>query len=278
MGCRPDLGAQSDWQRTHYASAGRKYGDKHFTTPDGPYTRWIVDKIAAICPDAETVAEVGAGTCVFASLLGKKMQLDTDVVCYEPVEELLEGAAGFDNIDPICGSAVDFARSQLDESFDFVFTKDTAHHFRPDTLDEIHSGICANLRPGGRYLMVVRAPPRGDAVPVGRIAKAMWEGVYTSCSDLLASMRDIPEWREIRVTQWQCKVETSVREWIDGVRNQDTWSIFSALDATGIEHTVRELEAQFDGAETFEFLHRYDVAIFEKSRMATPGASAKAAS
>lgn len=270
----PDSGKNVQWQRAHYAIAGRKYGDKHFTRPDGPYTRWIVDRIASVCPDAEKVAEVGAGTCVFASLLGEKMRLDSDVVCYEPVKELLEASARFDNVDAKYGSAIDFAHCPLDETFDFVFTKDTAHHFPADTLDEVHNGICCKLKPGGRYLMVVRAPPQERSVPVGSIAKSMWAQVYTSRSDLLASMRQVADWTEIQVTQWRFEVETSVEDWIDGVRNRDTWSIFSALDSDEVAQTVEELEAQFDGAESFDFLHQYDVAIFEKPGPGAPESAA----
>lgn len=60
-------------------------------------------------------------------------------------------------------------------------------------------------------------------------------------------------------------METSVDEWIDGVRNQDTWSIFSALTANEVRATVTELERRFAGVSEFDFVHDYDVAIFEKS-------------
>ena len=262
----------ADWQLQHYASVGSKYGDKHFTQADSPYTRWILKKIASVSPTAEVIAEVGAGTCVFSSLLGKKMQLGTDVVCYEPVRELLEVSAAFDNIDAVWGDAVEFARSPRDETFDLVFTKDAAHHFSADTLDEVHEGICAKLKPGGRYLMVVRTPPWRQSVPVGSIARARWQQIYTSLSDLLASMRRISAWNEIQVTQWERAVDTRVREWLDGIRRQDSWSVFSALDAEEIAATVRELEERFEGMESFDFVHQYDVAVFEKAEPNTVAA------
>lgn len=262
----------ADWQLQHYASIGREYGDKHFTQADSPYTRWILEQIASASPNAKVIAEVGAGTCVFSSLLGKKMRLEHDVVCYEPVRELLEGSADFDDVEAVCGDAVDFARSLRDETFDLVFTKDTAHHFSADTLDEIHNGICAKLKPGGRYLMVVRTPPRGKSVPVGSIARTRWQEVYTPLSDLLASMRRVSAWNEIQVTQWQRAVDTSVREWIDGIKSRDSWSIFSALDSEEIAATVRELEEQFEGMESFDFLHQYDIALFERIEPSTVAA------
>lgn len=265
MSTQPKKQDYADWQLRHYASAGKKYGDKEFTQTDSPYTRWILDKIASVSPDAGAIAEVGAGTCVFASLLGKKMRVDTDVVCYEPVQELLDGAAAFDNVDAYCGDALAFARGPFNETFDLVYSKDAAHHFPADTLDEVHKGICRKLKPGGRYLMVVRTPPRGEAVPVGRIAREKWEAIYTPLSDLLASMRRVSAWKEVQVTQWQRTVDTSVREWIDGVRNQDSWSVFSALEPAEIAATVRELEARFEGTESFGFLHQYDVAVFERT-------------
>lgn len=256
-----------DWQLRHYASVGTKYGEHHFTQPDNPYTEWILAKIASVCPNAVTIAEVGAGTCIFSSLLGRKLQLETPVVCYEPVKELLEGSADFENVEAICGDAVDFARSPLNERFDLVFTKDTAHHFPSDALDEIHDGIRCKLKPEGRYLMVVRTPPRGRSVPVGSIARARWEQVYTPLSDLLASMRRISAWTEIEVGRWQLAVETDVQDWIDGVKRQDSWSIFSALDSDEIGATVEELEAEYDGMKSFDFLHQYDIAVFEKNRI-----------
>lgn len=155
MGCGADPGARVDRRKEHDASAGRKYGDTHVTRTGGPCTRRIVERIASVCPDAETTAEVGAGACMFASLLRRKLQL--------------------------------------------------------------------------------------------------------------ASMRGVADWTEIRLTQWRLVVETSVRERVAGVRNQDTRSVFSVLDTGEIEHTVAELEAPFAGRKSFDVLHRRDVAMFEKT-------------
>ncbi len=255
---------ERDWQLKHYANVGKAYGEKHFTQAESSYTKWILEQIASVCPNARTVAEVGAGTCVFASHLAKKMGLEDKVACYEPVEELLEGATGFDNIHPVCGGAVEFAGEAPDNSFDLIFTKDTAHHFDPPKLDEVHRGFCRKLRPGGRYLMVVRTPPKNEYVPVGRIASARWMSLYSPLNALMASMRNVPHWKEIQVTRWEKAIPTSVKDWIDGVRNQDTWSVFSALSSEEIKATVRELEERFGCASTFDFLHQYDVAVFER--------------
>ncbi len=253
-----------NWQLRHYARIGAAYGDKHFTRADSDYTNWVLGEIADVQPGARTIAEIGAGTCVFASLLGHRMRLEAPVVCYEPVAELLEGAAGFANVHAVHGGAAEFARRAPDDAFDLVYTKDTAHHFAADSLTGVHRGLCAKLKPGGRYLMVVRTPPDPALVPVGRDAGRRWPDLYTSLGDLLASMRKVPEWREVAVTRWERAVPTSAREWIDGVRERDTWSVFSALDPDEIAATVDELEARFDGAAAFDFLHQYDVAVFEK--------------
>jgi SAM-dependent methyltransferase len=256
--------SERNWQLEHYANVGEAYGKKHFTQAESPYTTWILEQIASVRPGATTIAEVGAGTCVFASLLGKKMHLETKVVCYEPVKELLEGATAFDNIRAVCGGAIDFARGALDDSFDLIFTKDTAHHFAPESLDEVHRGFLQKLKPGGRYLMVVRTPPENDVVPVGRIASSKWTHLYTPLADLLTAMRNIADWKEIQVTRWEKAVGTQVKEWIDGVRGQDTWSVFSALAPDEIAATIQELEGRFAGASSFDFLHQYDIAVFEK--------------
>ena len=253
-----------DWQLEHYARVGKEYGDKHFTRADSEYTNWVLGQIAGVKPDARAIAEVGAGTCVFASLLGSRMGLELPVVCYEPVAELLEAAADFANVRAVHGGAAEFARDASDNAFDLVYTKDTAHHFAVDSLTGVHRGLCAKLKPGGRYLMVVRTPPDPALVPVGRDAGRRWPDLYTSLGDLLAAMRKVPDWREVAVTRWEKAVPTSAREWIDGVRGRDTWSVFSALGPDEIAATVDELEARFDGGAAFDFLHQYDVAVFEK--------------
>lgn len=255
---------ETDWQRKHYANIGKAYGKKHFTDAESGYTQWILNQIASTHPAAKSIAEVGAGTCVFASLLGKKMQTPTSVVCYEPVKELLEGAAEFDNVEAHCGGAIEFARDAPDESFDLIFTKDTAHHFASDTLAAIHEGFCAKLKPGGRYSMVVRTPPDNEVVPVGRIASEKWPSLYAPLGQLVSTMRNVKGWIEVNSTRWEQPVETSVKEWIDGVMNQDTWSVFSALSEDEINTTVQELESRFADAAEFAFLHQYDVAVFEK--------------
>ena len=255
---------EADWQLQHYANVGKAYGDKHFTNAESVYTKWILDQIASTHPTAQALAEVGAGTCVFASLLGKQMAAQSKVVCYEPVKELLEGATEFENVDAHCGGAIEFARDAPVEQFDLIFTKDTAHHFAAGALAEIHNGFRAKLKSGGRYAMVVRVPPDNEIVPVGRIASKKWTSLYTPLGQLLSSMRAVKGWKEVELTRWEQSVETSVREWIDGVMDQDTWSVFSALRPDEITTTVLELEARFAGATEFDFLHQYDVAIYEK--------------
>lgn len=252
------------WHLRHYAAAGKSYGDHHFTQADSRYARWILDQIESVRPEAETLAEIGAGTCVFASLLGERLPLKSDVVCYEPVGELLEGAAEFDNVEAVNGDAAEFARSDLDGTFDLIFTKDTAHHFPEESLDTIHRGICKKLRPGGRYLMVVRTPPNAPSVPVGDIARAKWQRLYTPLSALLRSLRGVAGWREVQVDRWQLSVETRVDDWLEGIRNQNAWSIFSALDSQEIAATVDELNSRFNGRKLFDFLHQYNVAVFER--------------
>ena len=255
---------ESDWQLKHYAHVGKAYGEKHFTDEESVYTKWILDQIASTHPAAQSIAEVGAGTCVFASLLGKQMQATSKVVCYEPVKELLEGATDFDNVEAHCGGAIEFAREASDESFDLIFTKDTAHHFAADTLAVIHEGLCAKLKSGGRYVMVVRTPPDNEVVPVGSIASEKWASLYTPLGQLVSAMRNVKGWKEVDLTRWEQPVKTSAKEWIDGVMNQDTWSVFSALSADEITKTVQELESRFADAAEFEFVHQYDVAVYEK--------------
>ena len=259
---KPD---ETSWQLQHYANIGKAYGEKHFTSADSDYTRWILNQLAAVHPTAQTIAEVGAGTCVFASLLGIQMQASAKVVCYEPVQQLLEGAANFQNVEAHCGGALEFARETADATFDLLFTKDTAHHFPAESLAEIHAGFCEKLKSGGRYAMIVRTPPENAIVPVGQIASEKWPSLYTSLGQLTSAMRAVPGWKEVEFTRWEHSVETSATEWIDGVASQDTWSVFSALTTEEIAATVQELETRFAGTSTFNFLHQYDVAIYEKA-------------
>ncbi|MBN83407.1 MAG: hypothetical protein CMJ70_25005 [Planctomycetaceae bacterium] len=254
-----------DWQLQHYASVGKDYGNKHFTQADSEFTSWILEQIAAVNRAANTLAEVGAGTCVFASLLGKQLEVDQKVTCYEPVAALLEAASKYENVDATCGGALEFAAHATSNHFDLIYTKDTAHHFAKEALDEIHDGICDKLVSGGRYAMVVRTPPNHDSVPVGKIASKKWPSLYTSLNDLLQSMRRVSGWQEIEFTRWEKYVSTSAVEWLDGIKRRDTWSVFSALTPEETEGTVVELQEQFDGDEWFPFLHQYDVAIFEKA-------------
>lgn len=254
-----------DWQLQHYANVGKDYGNKHFTQADNEFTTWILDQIASVNPTAKSLAEIGAGTCVFASLLGKQLGVDGRVTCYEPVAALLEAALEYENIDATCGGAVEFSHHAPQNHFDLIYTKDTAHHFAKATLDEIHQGICDKLITGGRYAMVVRTPPNHESVPVGEIASKKWPTLYTSVDDLIESIRQVKDWKEIEVTRWQKYVSTPVAQWLGGIQRRDTWSVFSALSPEDTKMTIAELQKQFDGDEWFPFLHQYDVAIFEKT-------------
>jgi hypothetical protein len=112
--------------------------------------------------------------------------------------------------------------------------------------------------------MVVRTPPDNEAVPVGRIASEKWASLYTPLNQLVSAIRSVEGWQEVAFTRWEQAVETSSKEWINGVMNQDTWSVFSALAPEEIATTVQELEARFDDAAVFSFLHQYDVTVFAK--------------
>jgi SAM-dependent methyltransferase len=254
-----------DWQHQHYVAAGKDYGNKHFTRSESEFTDWILGEIAAVNPRANSIAEIGAGTCVFASLLGRMLQSDKPVTCYEPVAELLEAATTYDNIEVTCGDAVEFARCAQPESYDLVFTKDAAHHFAPETLDEVHAGICDKLLPGGYYVMVVRTPPEDEEVPVGKIAASKWPDLYTSRDELMASLTSIDLWQQVNTDRWEKLVSTPVMEWLEGIRWRDTWSVFSALTSEEIEETIGELKMRFGGREQFAFLHQYDVGVFKKA-------------
>lgn len=254
-----------DWQLQHYGAVGEDYGKKHFTQANSEFTIWILDQIAAVHPTADSIAEIGAGTCIFASLLGKKLAVEQPVVCYEPVAALLEQVYEHANVHAVCAGAIEFAQDVRADRFALIFTKDTAHHFTRETLDAIHQGICAKLTEGGRYVMVVRVPPRPDTVPVGSIAAAKWSELYTSLDVLLRSMRSITDWKEVKVTRWTKRVDTPVGDWLEGIRRRDTWSVFSALTTEETEETLAELQKRFDGADVFGFPHEYDVAVFEKS-------------
>lgn len=253
-----------DWQLEHYATIGSEYGKKHFTEAKGDFTQWILGKIAEVHLDARSIAEIGAGTCIFASLLGKRLGVVEPVVCFEPVSQLLETANVYENVAPRNGGALEFIEECAACRFDLVFTKDTAHHFPTDTLDEIHRGICETLVPGGRYLMVVRAAPQSEDVPVGSIAAERWKSLYTSTESLLNSMRVVDGWNEVSCTKWEKRIETPTQEWLDGIARRDTWSVFSMLTEAEIASTLVELRSRFYAQETFGFMHRYDVAVFEK--------------
>ena len=134
-----------DWQLQHYVSVGKGYGNKHFTQANNEFTSWILNRIAAVNPSAKTLAEIGAGTCVFVSLFGKQLDVDSKVTCYELVGALLEAAFEYENVDATCGGALEFAAHATSNHFDLIYTRDTAHHFAKETLDEIHHGIFEKL-------------------------------------------------------------------------------------------------------------------------------------
>lgn len=124
---------------------------------------------------------------------------------------------------------------------------------------------CATVARRATRAPLAAADPRWTAqVPVGRIARERWRSVYTGLPELLRSMRAVDGWDEIEVTQWERLVDTDVDEWIAGNEDQDTWSIFSTLSADEIEATVDELRDDPGTSDRFDFLHAYDVAVFEK--------------
>jgi len=125
--------------------------------------RMIIEKLRISIEDK--VVDLGAGTCKMAGLVALLANLESPIICVDPVDKMLQIAArtGEKNIKPIVATAEEFAKMEL--KYDKIFIKVAIHHFDRSRLKETFLGIRRQLRENGGILIEFLGDDRKEGSP-----------------------------------------------------------------------------------------------------------------
>ena len=127
---------------SHYGSLASKtavpwWAEDHVTD----HVADMVEKYLRLT-SASRLADLGAGSGSFASLLSTRAGLTSLVTCVEPSQEMLDLGSNLPGLSPVCQGAEDWASAdQGNGQFDRVLIKYAVHHFDRKRMLETFEGI-----------------------------------------------------------------------------------------------------------------------------------------
>jgi len=123
----------------------------------------IIEKLRITKKDK--VVDLGAGTCKMAGLVSRLANLESPIICVDPVEKMLDIAVknGVKNIKTIVATAEEFTEMKLE--YDKIFIKVAIHHFDRSRLKETFVSIRRQLRKNGGILIEFLGDDRKEGSP-----------------------------------------------------------------------------------------------------------------
>ncbi|MBZ9638450.1 class I SAM-dependent methyltransferase [Streptomyces sp. PSKA30] len=162
--------------RGHYEELAAEYDEHWVYGPD--YIPWMSGQIteALQLSPTDRIADIGAGTGLFAREVARQLQPRHPILCVDPSAAMLGqlGTPPPAGLTPIVASAEDIAegRTRLPyERLDAMWLKESVHH----VADPAHTlrGLADRLAPGGRLLVVML--PASIQYPLFEAALARFE-------------------------------------------------------------------------------------------------------
>ena len=248
----------------HYRSLASRTGLPWWAEP--AITDHVADTVEKYLGlnSASRLADLGAGSGSFASLLSTRAGLTKPVTCVEPSQEMLDLGADLPGLSPVCQGAEDWASAdQGHGEFDRVLIKYAVHHFDRKRMLETFKGIrCVTLKvvqsemlPNFRQklaadglVLIVRGKADNilnDAVPDA--IKVMNQEEHRSLpSTSVVTMLEQAGFKEVEHHVHGLPVKWSKKKWFEGFRRRDI-SSFSHLSDEQIEEAVLEVDVKIPG-------------------------------
>jgi len=233
---------------SHYGSLASKTAVPWWAEP--AITNHVADMVEKFLDlnSASRLADLGAGSGSFASLLSTRAGLTNPVTCVEPSQEMLDLGADLPGLSPVCQGAEDWASADRGNGqFDRVLIKYAVHHFDRKRMVETFEGIRRKLAADGLVLIVRGQADNilNDAFP-DAIRKIKQEENKALPSTSIVTMLEQAGFKEVKLHVVGLPVEWSKEKWFEGFRRRDT-SSFSHLSDEQIEEAVLEVDAKIPG-------------------------------
>ncbi|MGH3319657.1 MAG: class I SAM-dependent methyltransferase [Streptosporangiaceae bacterium] len=224
----------------HYERLASTYDQNWAHSPE--YVRWMNGEIAdrLQLTQGERVANIGAGTGLFAQKMAEKVGAGRPIVCIDPFQAMLDELPDDPRLRPLCATAEDIASGKVALPYDHVdaiVIKETIHHVKgiPETL----RGLAGLMAPGGR-LLIVTLPPRLD-YPIFQAALERFEAYHPEPDDLERYLRDAGLDAELSYGEFHVTVDRD--HYINLVGNK--WmSVLSTFSDEEMQAGLREMREQ----------------------------------
>ncbi|GAA0618169.1 hypothetical protein GCM10010394_55640 [Streptomyces crystallinus] len=159
----------------HYGRLARDF-DRYWAYSPA-FVAWMAGRIthALSLSPGDRIADIGAGTGLYAREVARAVRPAHPVVCADPSPAMLARLnSPSPYLAPLLASAEDVAEGRVDlpcERFDAVWLKEVVHHLADPA--RTLAGLSALLAPGGRLLVVMR--PATLAYPLFPAALARFQ-------------------------------------------------------------------------------------------------------
>ncbi|MGC0377641.1 class I SAM-dependent methyltransferase [Streptomyces sp. SAI-229] len=227
--------------RGHYEELAAEYDEHWVYGPD--YIPWMSGRITETLRLAPTdrIADVGAGTGLFAREVAGQLRPHRPILCIDPSEAMLSrlGTPPPTGLTPVIASAEDIAegRTQLPyERLDAMWLKESVHHL----ADPEHTlqGLADLLSPGGRLLVVML--PASIRYPLFEAALTRFEELQPDPAHIVEHLRAAG--LEARLTHVEHELRLNRDRYFGMVRAR-YMSLLSTFSDSEIEKGIEEMRA-----------------------------------
>lgn len=231
----------------HYLKLAARY-DEYYRYSDR-YIAYFTDKIIKALPvrPGESVVELGAGTCIFAQEILKRVPY-LDMVCVDNSAAMLRSAE-HTAIKRVCRDAVCFAAE--DTRYHRVYMKEFIHHLDTAAREELFKGLYRQLYPGGSLLILME--PRRLNYPLFDEALRRFEQGQPSRTAIMAQLEQAGFTVSFDVFAYP--INLSRQKYTEMVRNR-YMSVLETFTADELEAgiqsiTERQPETELEYLESF---------------------------
>lgn len=225
----------------HYDELAAEYDEHWIYGPE--YVPWMSGRIADALRLSPTdrIADIGAGTGLFAREVARQLQPRRPILCVDPSEAMLRqlGNPLPPALTPIVASADDIAsgRAALPyEELDAMWLKESVHHVT-DQAGTLR-GLADRLAPGGRLLVVML--PATIEYPLFQAALDRFAELQPDPAEIEAHLRTAGLEAGLSHVEHELRID---RERFFGMVRARYMSLLSTFSDSEIEKGIEEMQA-----------------------------------
>ncbi|WP_346094011.1 class I SAM-dependent methyltransferase [Streptomyces olivaceiscleroticus] len=254
---------QQDGVRGHYEELAAEYDEHWVYGPD--YVSWMSARIIDalhLSPTAR-IADIGAGTCLFAKEVARQLGPHHPILCVDPSEAMLRqlGTPPSSGLTPIVASAEDIAEGRAGlpyEQLDAIWLKESVHHV--DDQARTLRGLADRLAPGGRLLVVML--PASIQYPLFQAALDRFEELQPDPANIQAHLRAAG--LDTGLTHVEHELRINRDKYLGMVRAR-YMSLLSTFSDSEIEKGIEEMRSAHPEPELV-FPDRFAFVVGQRSR------------